>query len=57
MSSESVGSDILISGMVDMNRAMDGDVVAVEVLPEDQWRGASTKWVAGGAAGWCAALP
>jgi exosome complex exonuclease DIS3/RRP44 len=28
LSSESVGQDILVSGRVDMNRAMDGDVVA-----------------------------
>ncbi|DBA70092.1 TPA: hypothetical protein ACH3X2_012255 [Trebouxia sp. C0005] len=39
--SESVGQDILISGRIDMNRALDGDVVAVELLPESQWRGAS----------------
>ena len=31
MGSESVGQDILISGRVDMNRAMDGDVVAGEL--------------------------
>jgi len=38
VASESVGQDILISGRVDMNRAFDGDAVAVELLPEDQWR-------------------
>lgn len=38
VSSESVGSDILISGRVEMNRALDGDAVVVELLPEDQWR-------------------
>eukprot|EP00891_Asterochloris_glomerata_P009424 jgi/Astpho2/9424/Aster-01685 len=42
VSSESVGQDILISGRIDMNRAIDGDVVAVELLPEASWRGAST---------------
>lgn len=41
--SESAGQDILISGRVDMNRAMEGDVVAVELLPEEQWRGPSNK--------------
>ncbi|KAL4433106.1 hypothetical protein ABPG77_006533 [Micractinium sp. CCAP 211/92] len=41
--SESVGQDILISGRVDMNRAMEGDVVAVELLPQEQWRGPSNK--------------
>jgi exosome complex exonuclease DIS3/RRP44 len=35
--SESVGQDILLAGRVAMNRAMDGDIVAVELLPEDQW--------------------
>lgn len=38
VSSESVGTDILVSGRVDMNRAFDGDAVAVELLPENQWR-------------------
>ena len=41
--SESVGEDILIRGRVAMNRAMDGDVVAVEVLPEDEWMAPSTQ--------------
>ncbi|GAX77417.1 hypothetical protein CEUSTIGMA_g4862.t1 [Chlamydomonas eustigma] len=41
--SESVGQDILISGRVDMNRALDGDIVAVELLPEDQWRSDSAQ--------------
>ena len=35
--SESVGQDILIQGRLSMNRAMDGDIVAIELLPEDQW--------------------
>lgn len=35
--SESVGQDIYIRNRVDMNRAMDGDVVAVELLPEEAW--------------------
>ena len=34
--SESVGADILVSGRAAMNRALDGDIVAVELLPEDQ---------------------
>ncbi|KAI3428619.1 hypothetical protein D9Q98_007442 [Chlorella vulgaris] len=49
--SESVGADILVSGRIDMNRAMEGDIVAVELLPEDQWRGPSNKLPAGAAAG------
>lgn len=32
--SESVGQDILIPDRIAMNRALDGDVVAVELLPE-----------------------
>ncbi len=35
--SESVGQDILIAGRTAMNRALEGDIVAVELLPEDQW--------------------
>ena len=35
--SESAGQDILLSGRLAMNRAMDGDIVAVELLPEEQW--------------------
>eukprot|EP00775_Hariotina_reticulata_P011972 gene11972-12115_t len=41
VSSEAVGQDILISGRVDMNRAIDGDIVAVELLPESHWKGPS----------------
>lgn len=48
--SESVGQDILISGRIDMNRAMEGDVVAVELLPEEQWRGPSNKLPSAGSA-------
>ena len=32
--SKSVGQDILIPDRIAMNRALDGDVVAVELLPE-----------------------
>ena len=38
---ESVGADILVSGRAAMNRALDGDIVAVELLPEDQCARAS----------------
>ncbi|GLI66006.1 hypothetical protein VaNZ11_009617 [Volvox africanus] len=41
--SESVDADILLSGRVDMNRAIDGDVVAVELRPESQWKSPSAK--------------
>ncbi|KAL3677411.1 hypothetical protein R1sor_027359 [Riccia sorocarpa] len=41
VSSESIGEEILIQGRMDMNRAFDGDVVAVELLPEDQWQASS----------------
>lgn len=43
MGSESVGQDILISGRVTMNRSIEGDVVAVELLPQEQWRGATSR--------------
>ncbi|KAJ4714031.1 ribonuclease II family protein [Melia azedarach] len=35
--SESIGDDIIIYGRTNMNRAFDGDIVAVELLPQDQW--------------------
>lgn len=35
--SQSVGQDILISGREAMNRAMDGDIVAIEVLAQECW--------------------
>ncbi|KAL7231184.1 hypothetical protein ACSBR2_009452 [Camellia fascicularis] len=35
--SESIGDEIIIYGRVNMNRAFDGDIVAVELLPQDQW--------------------
>ncbi|XP_002521738.2 exosome complex exonuclease RRP44 homolog A [Ricinus communis] len=36
--SESIGEEIVIYGRGNMNRAFDGDIVAVELLPQDQWR-------------------
>ncbi|KAF7806851.1 exosome complex exonuclease RRP44-like protein A isoform X1 [Senna tora] len=36
--SESIGDEITIYGRTNMNRAFDGDIVAVELLPQDQWR-------------------
>ncbi|EFJ53011.1 hypothetical protein VOLCADRAFT_55673 [Volvox carteri f. nagariensis] len=50
LASESVGEDILINGRVDMNRAIDGDVVAVELLPESQWKAPSAKLPGGAGA-------
>ncbi|KAG6701726.1 hypothetical protein I3842_07G001100 [Carya illinoinensis] len=35
--SESIGDEIIIYGRANMNRAFDGDIVAVELLPQDQW--------------------
>ncbi|KAF8405573.1 hypothetical protein HHK36_010480 [Tetracentron sinense] len=35
--SESIGDEIIIYGRDNMNRAFDGDIVAVELLPQDQW--------------------
>lgn len=35
--SESIGDEIIIYGRGNMNRAFDGDVVAVELLPQEQW--------------------
>ncbi|GAB2279377.1 Exosome complex exonuclease RRP44 A [Dionaea muscipula] len=35
--SESIGDEIILYGRANMNRAFDGDIVAVELLPQDQW--------------------
>lgn len=35
--SESIGDEIIVYGRTSMNRAFDGDIVAVELLPQDQW--------------------
>ncbi|KAK2975679.1 hypothetical protein RJ640_027782 [Escallonia rubra] len=35
--SESIGDEIIVYGRGNMNRAFDGDIVAVELLPQDQW--------------------
>lgn len=37
---ESLGGDIVIAGREHMNRAMDGDTVAVELLPQSEWKDA-----------------
>lgn len=41
--SEGIGDEILVDGRSDMNRAVDGDFVVVELFPKEQWkeRGAS----------------
>lgn len=36
-----LNSDVLIGGMRHRNRAIHGDVVAVELLPQSEWRGRS----------------
>ncbi|KAL3629670.1 Exosome complex exonuclease RRP44 A [Castilleja foliolosa] len=36
--SESIGDEIIIHGRSNMNRAFDGDIVVVELLPQDQWQ-------------------
>jgi len=46
--SQSVGQDILVRNRVDMNRAMDGDIVAVEILPEDRWTAPSSQFFSKG---------
>lgn len=38
---EGIEKFVLVQGRDGLNRAVDGDVVAVELLPEDQWRGPS----------------
>lgn len=36
--SESIGDEITVYGRTNMNRAFDGDIVAIELLPQDQWQ-------------------
>ncbi|KAL0431035.1 UNVERIFIED_CONTAM: Exosome complex exonuclease RRP44A, partial [Sesamum radiatum] len=36
--SESIGDEIVVYGRANMNRAFDGDIVAVELLPQDLWQ-------------------
>ncbi|KAL8034826.1 hypothetical protein ABFX02_12G056000 [Erythranthe guttata] len=36
--SESIGDEIIVYGRTNMNRAFDGDIVAVELLPQDRWQ-------------------
>ncbi|KAI4327860.1 hypothetical protein L6164_020272 [Bauhinia variegata] len=45
--SESIGDEIIIYGRVNMNRAFDGDIVAVELLPQDQWHEEKSLSIAG----------
>jgi exosome complex exonuclease DIS3/RRP44 len=45
--SESIGDEIIIYGRSDMNRAFDGDIVAVELLPQDEWQGEKSMSIAG----------
>eukprot|EP00741_Cyanophora_paradoxa_P002860 tig00000640_g2776.t1 len=40
---QDLDKDILIRGREDLNRAIDGDVVAVQLLPESQWRAPSDR--------------
>lgn len=45
--SESIGDEIIIYGRSNMNRAFDGDIVAVELLPQDEWQGEKSMSIAG----------
>ncbi|EPS71662.1 hypothetical protein M569_03096, partial [Genlisea aurea] len=36
--SESIGDEIVVYGRTNMNRAFDGDIVAVEILPKEEWQ-------------------
>ncbi|GBG71084.1 hypothetical protein CBR_g8384 [Chara braunii] len=46
---ETLPDEVLIHGRIDMNRAVDGDVVAIELLPEDQYCGSLEAKVAAAA--------
>ncbi|XP_061373470.1 exosome complex exonuclease RRP44 homolog A-like [Gastrolobium bilobum] len=45
--SESIGDEIIIHSRSNMNRAFDGDIVAVELLPKDQWQDEKSLSIAG----------
>ena len=38
MNTAAFSKPILLVGRINMNRAVDGDVVAVELLPESDWK-------------------
>ena len=44
---ESTGDSILLSGRAALNRAIDGDIVAIEILPESEWVRPGAKLVTG----------
>jgi len=44
--SESIGDEIVIRSRINMNRAFDGDIVAVELLPQDQWHEGESSMIA-----------
>lgn len=44
--SESVGDEIIIYGRTNMNRAFDCDIVAVELLPQEQWHEEKSLFIA-----------
>ena len=43
MSVRGRSDSVLVQGEAMMNRAVDGDVVALQLLPESEWRPASGK--------------
>ncbi|XP_061371864.1 exosome complex exonuclease RRP44 homolog A-like [Gastrolobium bilobum] len=45
--SESIGDEIIVYRRLGMNRAFDGDIVAVELLPQDQWQQEKSLSIAG----------
>ena len=45
--SESIGDEVIIYGCANMNRAFDGDVVAIELLPQGQWHEEKSLSIAG----------
>ena len=50
--SESIGDEIVIHGRTNMNRAFDGDIVVVELLPQDQWHAEKSRIVDEGTWSW-----
>ena len=48
---EAMGVDALVSGRDDMNRAVDGDIVAIQLLPKAEWKRVSPRLPTGGGGG------
>ena len=42
---EAGGTEVLVSGVGDRNRAVDGDLVVLEILPKSEWKSRASRLV------------